>query len=126
MGQQQLLLIVLAIIVVGIAIAISTTIFYSHATSSNRDAVIGDLNTLGSKAIEYYMKPKNLNGGGKSFIGWKLPAELDTTANGNYVLTVSNQSVTIRGYGVAKAANGKKIQYLARVTPSGVTISKRN
>ena len=126
MGQQQLLLIVLAIIVIGIAIAVSTTLFDSNATTSNRDAVIGDLNNLGAKAIEYYMKPKNLNGGGKSFTGWKLPAELDTTANGNYVLTVSSQSVTIRGYGVSKAANGNKIQYLARVTPSGVSISKRN
>lgn len=126
MGQQQLLLIVLAIILVGIAIAISTTLFDSNATSSNRDAVISDLNHLGAIAIEYYKKPKNLNGGGNKFTGWKLPAELDTTANGNYVLTVSAQSITIRGYGVTRASNGNKIQYLARVTPSGVTISKRN
>lgn len=126
MGQQQILLIVLAIIIVGITIAISTTLFDSNATSSNRDAVIADLNNLGGIAIEYYKKPKNLNGGGNKFTGWKIPAELDTTVNGNYVLSVSEQSITIRGYGVTKASNGKKIQYLARVTPNGITISKRN
>lgn len=126
MGQQQLLLVVLAIIIVGIAIAISITLFDSNSSSSNRDAVISDLNNLGAMAIEYYKKPSNSGGGGKKFTGWKLPHQLDTTSNGNYILSVSAQSVTITGYGVAKGANGSKIQYRATVTPEKVTITRRN
>lgn len=126
MGQQQLLLIVLAIIIVSIAIAISITLFDSNSSSSNRDAVISDLNNLGVMAIEYYKKPNNAGGGGQTFTGWKIPHQLDTTSNGNYVLSVSAQSVTITGYGVTKGANGSKIQYRARVTPNGITVTRRN
>lgn len=126
MGQQQLLLIVLGVIAVGIAIGISSTLFSADAISSNRDAVISDLNNLGVKAIEYYKKPTTMGGGGNKFTGWKLPPELDTTANGNYKITVAAQVVTIRGYGKEKAPNGSKIRHTAKVRPTGITVVKNN
>lgn len=126
MGQQQLLLIVLGVIVVGIAIVIGITLFSADAVSSNRDAVVSDLNHLAAKAIQYYKKPKSMGGGGNTFTGWTLPPELDTTANGNYTRTVVAQSVTIRGYGTEKAPNGNRIQHTATVTPTGLTVVKNN
>ena len=39
MGQQQLLLIVLGVIVVGIAVVVGTKLFNANAVSSNRDGV---------------------------------------------------------------------------------------
>ena len=56
MGQQQLLLIVLGVIIVGIAIAVGISMFKSNAQSSNRDQVINDLNNLAAKAQQYYRK----------------------------------------------------------------------
>jgi len=50
MGQQQILLIVLGIIIVGIAIVIGIDNFQSKAVQANRDAVIIDLNYLASDA----------------------------------------------------------------------------
>ena len=43
MGQQQLLLIILGVIVVGIAVAVGITMFSDSAISANRDAVTNDL-----------------------------------------------------------------------------------
>lgn len=126
MGQQQILLIVLGIIVIGIAIAISISLFTADAVSSNRDAVVSDLNNLGTIAQYHYKKSKNMGGGGNTFTGWKLPQELDTTANGNYTLSVAAQTATIRGYGKENAQNGKKIRYTATVSPTGIKVVKNN
>ena len=54
MGQQQILLIVLGIIIVGIAIVVGLDNFQSKAVQANRDAVIIDLNYLASDALAYF------------------------------------------------------------------------
>ena len=46
MGQQQLLLIILGVIIVGIAVAVGITMFQDNAVDQNRSAVIADLTTL--------------------------------------------------------------------------------
>jgi hypothetical protein len=125
MGQQQLLLIVLGVIAVGIAVVIGITLFGSNAVSSNRDAVVHDLNNLGAIALQYYMKPVPVGGGGYTFTGWTLPPQLDTTSNGNYKVTANKQKVTIQGYGVYKTSNGKILQYTATVTPKQITVVKK-
>ncbi len=125
MGQQQLLLIVLGVIVVGIAIVIGITLFSGNSVSSNRDAVVSDLNNLSAIALQHYRKPVSLGGGGNTFTGWTLPTQLDTTANGRYKVTVAKQKVTIQGYGIYKTSNGKLLQYTATVTPKGTTIVKK-
>ena len=126
MGQQQLLLIVLGVIVVGIAVVVGINLFNANAVSSNRDGVVSDLNNLGAMAQQFYKKPTSMGGGGNTFTGWTLPLELDTTANGNYVATVSAQSVTIQGYGTELATNGSKINHTATVSPSSITVIKTN
>ena len=84
MGQQQLLLIVLGVIIVGIAIAVGISMFKSNAQSSNRDQVINDLNNLAAKAQQYFRKPLSMAGGGQSFAGFAF-APIDTSnANGLY------------------------------------------
>ena len=86
MGQQQLLLIVLGVIIVGIAIAVGISMFKSNAQSSNRDQVINDLNNLAAKAQQYYRKPTSMAGGGQSFGGFNLaPVDIEN-ANGSYSL----------------------------------------
>jgi len=126
MGQQQLLLIVLGVIVVGIAVVVGINLFNANAVSSNRDGVVSDLNNLGAMAQQFYKKPTSMGGGGNTFTGWALPTELDTTANGNYVLTPGAQSVTIQGYGTENADNGSKINHTAAVGPTSITVTKTN
>ncbi len=57
MGQQQLLLIILGVIVVGIAVVVGITMFQDNAISANRDAVTNDLVNLGARAQQFYRRP---------------------------------------------------------------------
>jgi hypothetical protein len=94
-GQQQLLLIVLAMIIVGIAVVFSITLFRQKAIDSKRDLLINECGNLAMDAMKYYKKPSNLGGGGNSFAGWSIPEILATTATGNYSTTTGNYSTTI-------------------------------
>ncbi len=86
MGQQQLLLIVLGVIIVGIAIAVGISMFKSNAQTSNRDQLINDLNNLAAKAEQYFRKPTAMAGGGQSFGGFSL-TPIDTS-NGNGLYSI--------------------------------------
>jgi Tfp pilus assembly protein PilE len=114
MGQQQLLLIILGVIVVGIAVAVGITMFSDSATSANRDAVTNDLVNLASRAQQYYRRPTSLAGGGNKFDGIKLSnltnvgpsATTYTNDNGSYtigaVVNGATGSVELVGVGTEK------------------------
>lgn len=125
MGQQQLLLIVLGVIVVAIAVVVGFSMFNTNAISSNRDSIESDLNSLGVMAQSYYKTPATMGGGGASFNGWTIPTKTDTTPNGTYAATISAQSVSIVGTGNEKY-NGLPIQHTATVTINSITIVKNN
>ncbi len=124
MGQQQLLLIVLGVIVVGIAVVVGINLFNANAVSSNRDGVVSDLNNLGAMAQQYYKKPTSMGGGGNTFTGWALPTELDTTANGSYTATINAQSVSIVGTGTENNDSGVKLQHTATISPTSIAVVK--
>lgn len=67
MGQQQLLLIVLGAVIVGIAVVVGINMFGSSAEQANIDAVRADVLTFASSAQAYYKKPTMLGGGGNDF-----------------------------------------------------------
>ena len=90
MGQQQILLIVLSVILVGIAIAVGISMFRAQARNSNLDGIISDLNNLGSVAYQYKIRPVSMGGGGGSYDGFdtattgyfdNLPDEMQQTDN---------------------------------------------
>ena len=69
MGQQQLLLVILVTIIVGIATVVAINTFGAAADSANLDAVRQDVAQIAAAAQGYYMKPRMLGGGGRSFEG---------------------------------------------------------
>ena len=98
MGQQQILLIVLSLIVVGVAVAIAGNIFDSDAEEQNKDNIAFELVTLATIAQQYYHKPSQMGGGGNSFVGWQIPSLLDSTSNGLFKITsANNSSLTLTG-----------------------------
>lgn len=125
MGQQQLLLIVLGVIIVGVAVVVGINLFSSNAISSARDGMVADLNNLGANAQQFYRKPTAMGGGSYSFTGWTIPPELDTTAFGIYTATVTAQSVIVVGVGFEKDA-GNFIQHTATITQNLTTVVKNN
>lgn len=125
MGQQQLLLIVLGVIVVGIAIAVGISLFNANAVNSNRDAVVSDLNNLGALAISHYKKPTSMGGGQQNFTGWVIPTTMVTNPNGTYSAVVSADNVVITGVGNELGDGTNPVTMVATVTNLGViTITK--
>ena len=129
MGQQQLLLIVLGVIIVGIAVVVGINLFNANASEANRDGVVSDLNNLGAMAQQFYKKPASMGGGANTFTGWAatIPANLLTTANGTYVPAVQAQSVTIVGTGKEPGRNtANPVQCTATILPASITVVVNN
>ena len=93
MGQQQLLLIVLGVIIVGVAVITMN---------------------IAMMAQEYNKKPIILGGGGGSFTDWKMPAKMYKTAAGSYSATVQSDEVTLVGTGneVVNGTDSVKVQII--------------
>ena len=123
MGTQQILMIVLSVIIVGIAVGVGITMFQNQAVNSNRQAVIADLTNFASQAIAYYKVPATMGGGGNgtpgfregegttptsgllSYIGFlssggETPTYTYSNDNGTYTLTIAGpENLTITGTG---------------------------
>ncbi len=126
MGQQQLLLIVLGVIIVGIAIVVGINLFNANAESSAKDGVVSDCTNLGAMAQQFYKKPVAMGGGGNAFstangapAEWAVPALLDTTGNGTYIANVADQKVTITG--TPLTGSGYTWTVTTTVTPTNIT-----
>ena len=73
MGQQQLLLLVLGIVVVGLAVVVGIQAFGENNTKSNTDARTADAVRVASDAQAWRLKPTTYGGGGgSSFSGITL------------------------------------------------------
>ncbi len=116
MGQQQLLLIILGVIVVGVAIALSITLFRANAIERKRELLVNESHNIGSIAISYFKKPIMMGGGGKRFTGWKIPSALQSTVNGSYSAQVSASNVVITGTGTEVVTDGDSIKVQTTVT----------
>ena len=57
MGTQQLLLIVVGVVIVGIMIAVGIFMFRDQAAATNRDSLSNDLVALATAAQKYYRRP---------------------------------------------------------------------
>lgn len=102
MGQQQLLLLVLGAIIVGVAIVVGINMFSSSAVNANRDAVVQDCMTLATRAQQWYRTPLVLGGGGRSFALITLDELRFPTSNENgtfQFLAPAAGQVTVEGTG---------------------------
>jgi len=69
MGQQQLLLVILVTVIVGIATVVAINTFGSASVSANRDAVLTDISAIAAASQSFYTKPAMMGGGSNSFNG---------------------------------------------------------
>ena len=101
MGQQQLLLIVLGVIVVGIAVVVGINLFNANAESSAQDSIVSQGTNIGALAQQYYKKPTAMNGGGNSFTGFdtkvwpNLPTQLVTSTDATWAITGAGNNTNI-------------------------------
>ena len=69
MGQQQLLLLVLGIVIVGLAVVVGIQAFSENQKKANADALVNDAIRIASDAQAWKLKPAAF-GGGASASNW--------------------------------------------------------
>ena len=101
MGQQQLLLLVLGIVIVGLAVVVGINAFSENRTKSNADALVTDGLRVASDIQAWALKPAQFGGkpsdkslsdlptlGGFTLIGYPhSPGGTYTNVNGNFAFT---------------------------------------
>jgi len=112
MGTQQILLIVLSVIIVGIAVAVGITMFNAQSVNSNRNACIADMNNFAASALAFYKTPTSHGGAGSTlgnvaiddvgeYIGVNYTAASDSlhTDNGGFIITWTSPTITFTAAG---------------------------
>ena len=96
MGSQQLLLIVLGVIIVGIAIAVGIEMLNDSAAQANKDAIVLDAMHIASRGQKWYITPLSMGGGGRNACFCRLTLDKigssSTTENGT--ISLSNKTIT--------------------------------
>lgn len=105
MGQQQLLLILLGVILVGAAIVLALSLMGAQGVQANKDAMINDLNHLAAHAYQYRISSSSLAGGNGKYTGYKLPTALTSNENGSYSCTVEPDLVTLTAISAQNSSN---------------------
>ncbi|HEY6192890.1 MAG TPA: hypothetical protein VI215_11270 [Bacteroidota bacterium] len=98
MGQQQLLLIILGVIIVGIAIAVGISQFGAHSTQANKDGVTSSLVNVSANAYQYKIRPATMGGGAGTYTGYTIPSKMAKDDNGTFATgTINAQTIQIVG-----------------------------
>lgn len=119
MGQTQLLLVVLGLMLIGIAIYVGVSIFSAHTVEHTRNAIIVDLQNFATRANAFYWKPLSQGGGGKSFHDITLARiyPVEENVNARYTIeSVADDQCVIVGVGKIVTTNGDYIRVRIRVT----------
>jgi len=99
MGQQQLLLIVLGVLIVGMAVYGAVRITDSRRAEHSRDRVRQEGLLLLQYADEYRYRLKQLGGGGGSYDGFQLPKFFLDEPDIGYWVSGSGQFVQVYAAG---------------------------
>lgn len=106
MGQQQLLLLVLGIVIVGLAVVVGIQAFSENKKKANADALVNDGIRIASDAQAWKLKPQAF-GGGAGGTGW---ADANGTALSlaqlGYKLNGSSQYENLNGFFTLSASGG--------------------
>lgn len=124
MGQQQLLLVILGVLIVGLAIYVGLTMFGSNAENNTRNSMIHDLTNFGASAQSYYVKIQALGGGRGTFTGMS-PGSIGLKDNENaryFIQTADKDLCVIVGMGRIVASNDDSVQVRIKITPQRNTI----
>jgi hypothetical protein len=120
MGTQQILLIVLSVIIVGVAIAVGITMFRNQAYNSNAQQLAAEATNMRTEMVQYFKTPVDQGGAGATManinqdtlnqrLGLDDEGEIDKENIGTFKATVVNTSTdaTIAAIGVEEKTAGK-------------------
>ena len=120
MGQTQLLLVILGMLLVGLAVYGGVTTFDAKTEEATRNAITHDLQNFAACALEYYTTPVCQGGGGRTFNNLTIRTVFPPVENANaryFIQGASQDSCVIAGVGKIVASNGDSVLIRIRVTP---------
>ena len=119
MGQQQLLLLVLGIVIVGLAVVVGIQAFGENQKKANADAMVNDIVRIASDAQAWNLKPKAFGGGAGSFTGLELPKL-------GYALAASGKYENLNASATNGGTNSGYSMVVTAGTPGSVVITGCN
>ena len=120
MGQQQILLVILVTIIVGIATIVAIFNFQSAQDNSVYQAIQQDILQAQTQSIAYVKKARMMGGGGGSYIGLSMEDVLLPEQNENAIYSLDNISESgfsvvaesFVGFTVTANINGDSIEWV--------------
>ena len=117
MGQQQLLLIVLGVIIVGIAIVLGIQYFSVGAEEAAKDELVAHCLAVGSNAQQWYKKPVSMGGGGGDWTangGWTIPTKMQVSSScGTSTVDQTTGAITVTSAGYVENVAAQKVTITA-------------
>lgn len=126
MGQQQLLLVILVTILIGIATVVAIDTMQQAQSNSSESAIRQDILMVINDAQIYYKKPNMMNGGSNSFDGISKDniMSIETeNENGNYEISGSGNTLTVTG---TSTNENIEVTATAKMTSAGLEIDWSN
>jgi type II secretory pathway pseudopilin PulG len=106
MGNQQILMVVVGVIIVSLAIALGISLFAAQQVAWNRDAMITDLQHISLMAYQYRTNIRALGGGQGDYTSFSIPSNMRSNGNGTYSIKDPQvNSLTLQGISSNNAAN---------------------
>jgi len=106
MGTQQLLLIILGVLIVGVAIAVGLMLFSSQSNQAAKDLMVNDLNHIAAQAYQFKSKTVSMGGGDGSYTSYAIPLQLVTNENATYSIGGATQTtITLVAVSLANTTN---------------------
>jgi hypothetical protein len=93
MGQSQMLIIAVSVLIIGIAILAGTGFFQADEVEINKKAMVNDVNHIAMQARRYYSRPFALGGGNYTYNGFAVPRTFRSNLNGSYSTVVLSPKV---------------------------------
>ena len=118
MGYQQILMLFLSVVIIGISVTVGITIYTHEMTRINRQSIISDMNIFAGVANAYYKTPANMGGGDEIWdldkmgmwfgLNYNAANNMISYSNGTYVFSSSDDILTIVGIGTSIGNNGSE------------------
>jgi len=134
MGQQQLLLLVLGIVIVGLAVVVGIQAFGENQKKANADALVNDAIRIASDAQAWKLKPEAFGGGANGDaddfstftlekVGYTVDGSGDySNLNGDFSITASTTSLIIVAVSETTLANTITVTVTGTTTDDITTV----